>query len=136
MTCTKLQLKTMPWHTPTVVSSRIGAGVIHDDPLTLCPAPFKLQIVLHTLFRTRKDHIVLSDVAGCIICSNTSNSPALTQTSACSTETARITHATCDSHGDMLNTLTLSVTQGSGLGNRRPLFSPPGARRVVVQACK
>ena len=38
--------------------------VIHDDPLTLCLAPFKLQIVLHTLFRTRKDHIVPFDVLG------------------------------------------------------------------------
>lgn len=130
MTCTKKLMETEPRHTPTVVSCWIGAVVIHDDPLTLCLAPFKLQIVLHTLFRTRKDHVVLFDVLGRIICSNGSNSPALTQALACSTETARITHATCDSHGDMLNTLTWSVTQGSALGNSKPLF--PEARRVVM----
>ncbi len=93
-------------HTPTVVSCRIVAVVIHDDPLTLCLAPFKLQIVLHTLFRTRKDHIVLFDVLARIICSNRSNSLLLVQTSACKTETAHATHATCDSRGDKLNKLT------------------------------
>lgn len=97
--------------TPTVVSCSIEAVVIHDDPLTLCLAPFKLQIVLHTLFRTRKDHIVLFDVQGRIIPWNRSNSPQLTQTAACSTETAHITHATSDLLGDTLNTLTWRVTK-------------------------
>lgn len=54
---------------------------------TLYLSPFKLQIVFHTLFRTRKDHIVLFDVLGHTICTNRSSSPPLTQTSACLTDT-------------------------------------------------
>ena len=134
MTCTKQQLETgsADTHTHCCLLQDSGSGDTLRSPLTLCLAPFKLQIVLRTLFRTRKDRIVLLfDVLGHIICSNRSDSPALAQTDAGLFDR----DATCDSHGDMQNTLTWSVTQGSRIGNRGPLFLFPEARGVVMQGC-
>lgn len=127
MTCTKQQLETEGRHPPTVVSCRIVAVVIHDDPLTLCLAPFKQQIVLHMLLPDQKrSHCPLWHAGLHYLFKQAQFTTPHTDLGLFWRRHVKI-HATCDSRGDMLNTLTCSVTQGSQLGNRRSLF--PGARR-------
>lgn len=96
-------------HTPTVVSRRTVAVVIRDHPLTLCLAPFKLQIVLHRRSSgPEKDHVVLFDRPGPyylfkqVRCCSHRHQPV----------PHTVTHVACDSHQVMLNTLPWRIVGG------------------------